>query len=110
MNDDFSIGKRKKDLIKPKGKPGRPKLNPKDLVNLNEIIICECGMNIKRGNKSQHKKCKKHKLLMNTLTDTYNNQINLLEVEVKKMSVELDKLQMKLNDQKFKLKLEYYNN
>ncbi|MBY0541428.1 MAG: hypothetical protein K2P52_08475 [Campylobacterales bacterium] len=108
MNEKITIGKTKEDLIKKPGKCGRPKLPVDQLVSKDDKFTCECGMIIKRSNNSQHKRCKQHKLLMNSLSDVKSNQIDCIEKDIKLMNIELDKLQMKINDEKFKLKIEYY--
>lgn len=103
---DISIGKTKADLNKPK-KTGRPKVLDDELVDKKELLTCSCGLNVRRDNMSQHRKSKKHKLIMGKYLTVRNDQLNTIETELINIESQLKNIQLKINDERFKSTLKY---
>lgn len=101
----MSLGRRLKDLEEPKEKKrlGRPKLPPKekDEEEEDEILICQCGNEIRKSNMRQHLKTTKHKDIMKIKTELINNNNAELQKQVDMIAQLLRDVDRKINSDRF---------
>ena len=89
---------------KPKKQLGRPKLPPKIIDDVDEIITCQCGQTLKKSNMHQHKNTTKHKVIMNIKVDTKNREMEEIRKDIESVQQLLNTLNKKVDNNIYNIK------